>query len=203
MPNYGASGQEAMPRVPRIPIAALAVAFALAAPCAASADHGRPFADPDVEAYLEIAEAHWGLTAPTCATPGGETIPVHVVLHDNPDPDVVATAEQPGCRMWLDRDWWPAPPSRTACTIIAHEWGHLLGFGHSADRGDLMYAEPLSCAPGCSLYEPRIALGTAVAQSSRPARRRRQRAARTRRRVPEHRTRRPGWRVRQRAAARR
>jgi hypothetical protein len=192
-----------MPRVPRIPIAALAVAFALVAPCAASADHGRPFADPDVEAYLEIAEAHWSQTAPTCAPPGGETIPVHVVLHDNPDPDVVATAEQPGCRMWLDRDWWPAPPSRMACTIIAHEWGHLLGFGHSADRGDLMYAEPLAGAPGCSLYEPRITLGTAVAQSSRPARRRRQRAARTRRLVPEHRTRRPGWQARQRAAARR
>ena len=184
-----------MPRVPRYLIALFAFAMALTAPAAARADHGQPFSDPDVEAYLEIARDHWGMTPSACD--------VHVVLHDNPNPDVVATAEQPGCRMWLDRDWWPAPASRMACTIIAHEWGHLLGFGHSADRGDLMYAEPLAGAPGCSLYEPRITLGTAVAQSSRPARRRRQRAARTRRLVPEHRTRRPGWFLRQRASRRR
>jgi hypothetical protein len=184
-------------------IALSAVALALAAPPAARADHGQPFSNPDVDVYLEIAQEHWGLTAPTCAGPSGERIPVHVVLHDNPNPDVVATAEQPGCRMWLDRDWWPAPAGRFACTIIAHEWGHLLGLGHYRDSRDLMYQEPLTGAPGCSLYDPRVTLGTAVAQSSGPARRRRQRASRARGGVPQHRTRRPGWSLRQRVARRR
>jgi hypothetical protein len=184
-----------MLRVPRHLIALFAVAVALAAPSLAHADHGQPFTDPDVEAYLEIAREHWGMTPAGCA--------VHVVLHDNPNPDVVATAEQPGCRMWLDRDWWPAPPSRIACTIVAHEWGHLLGFGHSDDSNDLMYVQPLTGAPGCSLYDPRVTLGTGVAQSSGRARRRRQRASRARRAFPQHRTRRPGSRLRLRAAWRR
>ena len=36
-------------------------------------------------------------------------------------------AELPGCRIWLDRDHWPAPSDEVDCTIVAHEWGHLLG----------------------------------------------------------------------------
>ncbi|HEX2232986.1 MAG TPA: hypothetical protein VHG69_06435 [Thermoleophilaceae bacterium] len=168
----------------------------MSAPSAALADHGEPFMDADLESYFEIAQAHWDAPAPSCAGPGGERIPLHVVLYDNPDPDIVATAEQPGCRMWLDRDFWPAPPSRIACTIIAHEWGHLLGHGHSPDEDDLMYAEPFSGAPGCSLYDPRVTLGTGVAQSSGRSRRRRPRAGRVRRAGPEHRTRHRGKRAR-------
>jgi hypothetical protein len=161
-----------MPRVPRKLIALFALACALAAPTVARADHGEPYTNSDLEAYFEIASAHWDVPAPSCTGPGGEQIPVHAVLYDNPDPDVVASAEQPGCRMWLDRDFWPAPPSRFACTIIAHEWGHLLGHGHHPDDRNLMFEQPLTGAPGCSLYVPRIAVGTAVAQSSRGRRRR-------------------------------
>jgi hypothetical protein len=170
-----------MPRAPRTFIALMAVAGALAVPAVARADHGRPFVDPGVQTYLEIAQDHWGVPAPTCTAPSGEKIPVHVVLSDNPDPDVVATAEQPGCRMWLDRDWWPSRPSRVACTIIAHEWGHLLGRGHSHDRNDLMFPEPLSGAPGCWMFTPRITLGSAVVRSSdgHHARRRGRRARRS------------------------
>jgi hypothetical protein len=161
-----------MPRVPRTLIVLCVVVSALAAPSVVRADHGEPYMDADLESYVEIAQAHWDVPAPSCTGADGERIPAHTVLYDNPDPDVVAKAEQPGCRMWLDRDFWPAPPSRIACTIIAHEWGHLLGHGHSADTNDLMYVQPLTGAPGCSLYDPRVTLGTAVAHSSARARRR-------------------------------
>jgi hypothetical protein len=187
----------------RVVLALCALACALAAPSVARADHGQPYMDPDLEKYVEIAQAHWDAPAPSCAGPDGEWVPAHVVLYDNPDPDVVATAEQPGCRMWLDRDYWPAPPSRIACTIIAHEWGHLLGHGHTDDSGDLMYTQPWTGAPGCSLYDPSVTLGTGVAQSSGPRRRRRSRAGRVRRSGLEHRTRHRGKRARKVARARR
>jgi hypothetical protein len=185
-----------MPRVPRKLIVLVALASALAAPALARADHGEPYTDADLETYFEIAQAHWDVPAPSCAGPGGERIQVHAVRYDNPNPDVLATAEQPGCRIWLDLDYWPAPPSRVACTIIAHEWGHLLGHGHTADSNDLMYEQPFTGAPGCSLYEPRVTLGTAVAHSSGPVRRRMSRAVRVRRAAPDHRARGRGKRAR-------
>jgi hypothetical protein len=158
----------------------LACVVALAAPAVARADHGEPFMDRTLAQYFQVAEAHWGTPAPTCTGADGHIIPAHVVLYDNPNPRVTATAEQPGCRIWLDRDWWPAPASRLDCTVIAHEWGHLLGRGHSHDSSDLMFPEPLTGAPGCWVFTPRIALGSAVVRSSggRQARRRGRRARR-------------------------
>jgi hypothetical protein len=159
----------------------LACVLALAAPAVARADHGEPLINRTLAQYLEVAEAHWGSPAPACTAPDGQVIPVHVALYDNPNPRVTATAEQPGCRIWLDRDWWPGPASRLDCTVIAHEWGHLLGRGHSHDRNDLMFPEPLSGAPGCWVFTPRIALGSAVVRSSggQHARRRGRRARRS------------------------
>jgi hypothetical protein len=145
---------------------ALACVLASGVPAVARADHGKPFMNGTLADYFEIAQAHWGGSLPQCTTGDGQAIPVHAVLYDHPDPEVTASADQPGCRIWLDRDWWPARPSRGDCTVIAHEWGHLLGYGHSHDRNDLMFAQPLSGAPGCWVFSPRIAIGDAVARSS-------------------------------------
>jgi Matrixin len=166
----------------------LACVLALAAPSLARADHGEPYTHPALAQYLEIAEAHWGSPPPSCGAADGQVIPVHVVLYDNPNPKVTATAEQPGCRIWLDRDWWPAPASRIDCTIIAHEWGHLLGHGHSHDKSSLMFPQPLTGAPGCWAFTPRLALGSAVVQSSGPAGRRKRRGHRARRAATARRT---------------
>ena len=165
---------------PRHLVCVIALACALIAAPAARADHGEPYTNRTLATYLEIAEAHWGVPAPTCLGEGGQTIPVHVVLFDNPDPMVTATAEQPGCRIWLDRDWWPARPNRIDCTVVAHEWGHLLGYGHSPERRELMYEQPLTGAPGCSLFEAQVAVGTAVAHSSSPRPRKARRTRRAR-----------------------
>lgn len=119
---------------------------------AASADHGVPYETAVLSQYLAIAQTHWGAPAPTCTGQDGESIPVHAVLYDDPDPEVSAMAELPGCRIWLDRGSWPAAPDEVDCTILAHEWGHLLGHGHSDDDQSLMYEAPFKGAPGCGVF---------------------------------------------------
>jgi hypothetical protein len=58
-----------------------------------------------------------------------------------------------GCHIWLDRDYWPAPPSEQYCNLIAHEWGHLLGHGHSTDPNDLMWPQWTNdVVPGCRVF---------------------------------------------------
>jgi len=122
------------------------------AAAAASADHGTPYESATLTRYLQIAEAQWGAPAPTCSGQGKAAVRVHAVLFDSPDPSVSAVAEQPGCRIWLDRDFWPARDDAIDCTIIAHEWGHLLGFGHSEVVGSLMYPMPEHGAQGCGVF---------------------------------------------------
>lgn len=169
----------------------LAVALAclcgsgLAWPQVAPADHGPALSDPVIDRYLEVAARHWGVAAPVCSGPSGEPVPVHATLWDDPDPDVVAAAEQPGCRIWLDRDHWPRRSSKPACVVIVHEWGHLLGFGHSPNPDDVMFSAPMGGAPACAMAAtPRpemISIGTAVrARSKQGARRSRPRPRRAR-----------------------
>jgi hypothetical protein len=140
-----------MIRLPR-PLAIVAIAAlpaVLAAP-PARADHGRALIDESLSAYTRVAERHWGAAPAPCVGARGEPVQVHAALFDDPDPSVTARAEQPGCRIWLDRDWWPAPPSRRRCVEVVHEWGHLLGHGH-AGHG-LMSAEADGAVPGCAAF---------------------------------------------------
>jgi hypothetical protein len=108
---------------------------------------------------LRVAELHWGAAPAPCVGAAGEPVPVHLALFNHPDPSVSAHADQPGCRIWLDRDHWPGPPSRRRCVEIAHEWGHLLGHSHTTHG--LMSEEASGVVPGCDRFG---------AQRRRPAR---------------------------------
>jgi hypothetical protein len=125
---------------------ALGCALALLLTVPARADHGPAYLDETFASYLQIAAVHWGVSAPPC---------VHATLFDDPNPAVTARAEQPGCRIWLDRDFWPAPPRVRGCVEIAHELGHLLGHGHTPHG--LMSEEALGVVPGCSVFRRRPA----------------------------------------------
>jgi hypothetical protein len=157
-------------------VASLAVgcAIALIGAAPASADHGPALLDETFAAYVRVAQAHWGGPPPACVAANGALVPVHATLSDDPDPAVTARAEQPGCRIWLDRDFWPARPSPHGCVEIAHEWGHLLGHGHT-EHG-LMSEEALGAVPGCTVFR-RASRRLAPASAARRARARRRCAA--------------------------
>jgi hypothetical protein len=126
-----------------------ALALCLCMPSPAAADHGTALLDERLAGYMSIAQTHWGGPIPTCVARGATVIAVHAVLYDDADPDVAARADQPGCRIWLDRSSWREMRPVEACMIVVHEWGHLLGLGHSHDPLDLMAAMPLRPPRGC------------------------------------------------------
>jgi hypothetical protein len=130
---------------------ALTAIACLAAPAVAAADHGTPFLDDNLATYMGIAQANWGGPLPTCIADGVTVIPVHAVLYDDPDPDVAARADQPGCRLWLDRRQWRTMGRVEACTVVVHEWGHLLGFGHVRDPLNVMAAFPTRPPHHCAV----------------------------------------------------
>jgi hypothetical protein len=144
----------ALPPSIRWSFAAAIACSALLAPVPARAEF-EPYSSPTLTRYLQIAERHWAVPAPTCLREDGSTVGVNVVLYDDPHPGVVAAAEQPGCRIWLDRDFWPRPPSERDCITIVHEWGHLLGHGHSSNPRSLMHAYPTGGAPACEFFDRR------------------------------------------------
>src|SRR3954468_16597069 len=95
-------------------------AFAvLAAP--ARADHGVTVVDSTLARYMQIAAAYWNAPEPVCSGQDGEVIYPHAVMADDPTPGVAAWADVGGCHIWLDRDFWPAPPDEQHCNLIAHE----------------------------------------------------------------------------------
>jgi hypothetical protein len=130
-------------------VALAAVALALL-PTPARADHGTPFLNDRLATYMAISHSHWGGAVPTCVANGVTVIPVHAVLYDDPDPEVAARADQPGCRLWVDRGNWRGMRPAEACMIVVHEWGHLLGLDHSHDPLDVMADFPAVPPPECA-----------------------------------------------------
>lgn len=104
----------------------LLICVALAAPAAAQA---RPFNTDEMRA-VELAHDFWG-RGPTC--PQGITlevvdpsaIPANLVGYATP------------CRIQLTSRGIKG--FLAMCAIVGHEWGHLLGHGHSQTVGTVMY----------------------------------------------------------------
>jgi hypothetical protein len=126
-------------------LAALTV-LALASPTAALAEP-----TPTAEGDLAIARTYWGREPNGCSS---ITFTTEVLGGD--DLGGEATEPTPGvppvpCRIAV-REVWSTPGQSPvmACIFAVHEWGHLLGEGHSPDPGSVMYFQPrVSSVPAC------------------------------------------------------
>lgn len=113
-------------------------------------------AAPNIVEALDHARSYWQ-AAPAC--PAG----ISVSTFDDPDPNVLARGEQPGCRIWLDRSWLATSPSQPViCTVITHEYGHLIGYGHDHIDSEHVMPEgrtPRVCYPLEQFGSVRMASG--------------------------------------------
>jgi hypothetical protein len=121
---------------------------------AAAAPGADPATDPQIAQWMATAQAYWG-AAPNC--PDGISIQRAEWL---PDPNVWAAAVQGGCSVAFDPDFYPAPADydkgwyqAAMCSVVAHEWGHLLGYGHVSDPNNLMNpVTPINIVGGCPTW---------------------------------------------------
>jgi hypothetical protein len=125
-----------------------------------------PGADPQVAGWLADARAFWG-RSPACAK--GVTT---VRAQWSADPGAWAATVPGACAIALDPDFYPRPATldpglwdAAMCTVVTHEWGHLLGFGHAADPRSIMApVAPLNAVPGCAAWPA----GAPIAPATRP-----------------------------------
>lgn len=90
-------------------------------------------AAPDIAPWLGAAQSYWQAT-PNC--PGG-VAGVQLVA-GNTQGGLMA-ADSPGCTIYYNPQNMPLRPW-SWCVVIVHEYGHLLGYGHTAVQTDVMYA---------------------------------------------------------------
>lgn len=111
--------------------------------------HAAPFGSAEEAAFVE-AQSYWGGAAPTrCSSITREVVPPGSL--DGPDAaDSVgrATMPEPGtvvpCGVWIVSGLRPCKLRY----VMAHEYGHLLGYGHTEEPENVM--NPLSGqAPFC------------------------------------------------------
>lgn len=138
----------------RVPAKALVVAVivSLAIPGWCLADVADD--DPQIAGLLRTARTFWHVPPPC---------PIVVVREELlSEPLVWAAALTDRCLIALDPDFYPRPLDLDVwywqaemCSVITHEYGHLLGYSHTTDPRSVMNPlTPLNVVPGCPRWAP-------------------------------------------------
>lgn len=107
---------------------------------------GRPFGEAELAAIAQ-AEAFWGRQPELCTSRKAEVVaPGQLGTREEDGGEVAGRATRPfaprPCGMWIEED----DLSRGLCTIVRHEYGHWLGFGHEDPE--------LAQMPACEETQP-------------------------------------------------
>lgn len=129
-----------------LPMMLCAILFALCAASQAKAGEfgpGRPFGEAELAALTQ-AEAYWGRQPDLCTSRSMEIVAPGALGVDEQGNDVGARATRPAvrvpCGMWVEEDELGVG----LCSLVRHEYGHWLGFGHE----DPELAEMPGCLSG-------------------------------------------------------
>jgi matrixin len=57
-----------------------------------------------------------------------------------------------GCHIWLNPDRWRHLIRAVRCTLILHEYGHLVGLSHESDPRHIMYPDA-RIHPSCRRFD--------------------------------------------------
>lgn len=131
---------------------ALAILAAAALTLNATVATAEPVNSPEIASYMKLAEAYWQ-TPPPCAV----TLERAELSAD----DRLWAVTTPDCVISLDPDYYPRPATLPAgywraqmCSIITHEYGHLLGQPHTTGTRSIMNPyTPLNVVPGCPWWQ--------------------------------------------------
>jgi hypothetical protein len=154
--RQGRTARLATRRALRLALAACAFLAALAGP--ASAGESAIAANDVVTRSASLVAGYWARVAPDRVPACGQVDFRWVEPAPEGWGDADGWAYLGGCTIWLSRAHWRIDrPVRNAeaaeywCNVIAHEWGHLLGFDHDTPIA-VMRPEATMATPECRRY---------------------------------------------------